>query len=396
MEQRPAVGDRLSARPAELLDHIGDGLGQDDVARRDRMAEAEPREADRRAVDGEHGGRRAKTAAWRDGDRVSAEPTDGRVLVQAHAGLDGLRAQPEREPGGVDRRGRPQDRAAEEARVAARAELVRADRAHLVGHAERRAGLDRVGRGAELRLARRDHERRRCAVPPVDRVPFAPLPDPQHPALGRAGDGECPLVADTVAEDWQIVPERRDEAAVAPARPVPREPRFEDDDVARRLERLQLPGRPEAEVPAPDDHHVGAGVRLERRARLDRPGLLEPPAVPRVPQALHGASLTGGILRLRAVAVAQLVEPRVVVPVVAGSSPVRHLFPPVTTIGRHRPRSSADRAAGFEPASGGSTPPGAMSTAAPMRDARGLAWRLDRRGRPCQGRWLDRRAEGGP
>ena len=54
-----------------------------------------------------------------------------------------------------------------------------------------------------------------------------------------------------------------------------------------------------------------------------------------------------------AVAVAQLVEPRVVVPVVAGSNPVRH----------PRPRSSADRAAAFEAASGGSTPPGAAFTA---------------------------------
>ena len=35
-----------------------------------------------------------------------------------------------------------------------------------------------------------------------------------------------------------------------------------------------------------------------------------------------------GILCGRVVAVAQLVEPRVVIPVVAGSSPVRHLFLP--------------------------------------------------------------------
>jgi hypothetical protein len=55
----------------------------------------------------------------------------------------------------------------------------------------------------------------------------------------------------------------------------------------------------------------------------------------------------------RAVAVAQLVEPRVVVPVVAGSSPVRH---PSST----RPRSSVDRATDFESVCGGSTPPGAI------------------------------------
>ena len=39
----------------------------------------------------------------------------------------------------------------------------------------------------------------------------------------------------------QVVPQRRDEAAVAPARPVPREAGLEHDDVEPGLERLQLP-----------------------------------------------------------------------------------------------------------------------------------------------------------
>jgi hypothetical protein len=55
-----------------------------------------------------------------------------------------------------------------------------------------------------------------------------------------------------------------------------------------------------------------------------------------------------------AVAVAQLVEPRVVVPVVGGSSPLRH----PSLVG---PCSSADRAAAFEAACGGSTPPRATT-----------------------------------
>ncbi len=48
-----------------------------------------------------------------------------------------------------------------------------------------------------------------------------------------------------------------------------------------------------------------------------------------------------------------------------------------TTLSVTRPRSSADRAAGFEPASGGSTPPGAISLPAPPRPARipGMAFR---------------------
>ena len=50
---------------------------------------------------------------------------------------------------------------------------------------------------------------------------------------------------------------------------------------------------------------------------------------PLYPTELRGLALLHGILCRRVVAVAQLVEPRVVIPVVAGSSPVRHLFAPI-------------------------------------------------------------------
>src|SRR5439155_12412870 len=76
-----------------------------------------------------------------------------------------------------------------------------------------------------------------------------------------------------------------------------------------------------------------------------------------------------------AVAVAQLVDPRVVVPVVVGSSPIRHPSPPRRTpSGRRltcdpRPRSSADRATDFESVCGGSTPPGAIADESPARFA---------------------------
>ena len=92
-------------------------------------------------------------------------------------------------------------------------------------------------------------------------------------------------------------------------------------------------------------------------SRRRHPGASEPP----------GRAKGDRLSCMRAVAVAQLVEPRVVVPVVAGSSPVRHPrdYPPGT-----RPRSSADRAAGFEPACGGSTPPGAIVARRARRDHR--------------------------
>src|SRR6185503_8529901 len=111
------------------------------------------------------------------------------------------------------------DRPAEEPTIAARPELLCLQMAELLRRTECLAGLDRVVRRAELRLARRDDERRRCSVPGVHARPFAPLADAVHAALGRPHDGERPLVTDPVAEDRQVVPERRDEAAVAAARP---------------------------------------------------------------------------------------------------------------------------------------------------------------------------------
>ena len=114
---------------------------------------------------------------------------------------------------------------------------------------------------------------------------------------------------------------------------------------------------------------------MPARCRM-APGGIEPPHAGSKPAALstelrgRSRSVCPTVRRYPVrveVAVAQLVEPRVVVPVVAGSSPVRHL----STLHGVRPRSSADRAAGFEPACGGSTPPGAIRPLAPMRDPRG-------------------------
>ena len=138
---------------------------------------------------------------------------------------DHRRAEAERQPRRVDGRRGAQDRPAEEPGVAARAKLVGRERADLLRRAELDAGLDRLVGRSELRLARGDVERRRGAVPGVDALALAPLADPAHAALGGAHDLERALVADAVAEDRQVVPERRDEAAVPPARPVAREAR---------------------------------------------------------------------------------------------------------------------------------------------------------------------------
>src|SRR5207244_3517950 len=98
-------------------------------------------------------------------------------------------------------------------------------------------------------------------------------------------------IAGTLPQLRQVVPQRRDEAAVAATRAMAAQPGFEDHNVEARLELLQLPSRPHAEITAADDHDVSARVPFERARRCDRPEcsrrLLEPPARARVPHPAH-------------------------------------------------------------------------------------------------------------
>ena len=142
---------------------------------------------------------------------------------------------------------------------------------------------------AELRLARRDVDRRRGAVPRVDVARLAPLSDPATRALGgtarpralarrrlgRAGSAGRPRAS------------RRSRRSVRSAR-------------ARRDLPRARPRRSRARAPSAARPSRGRGSRRRRRrrppschpraaGRLDRPGLLEPPAVARVPHPFHHA-----------------------------------------------------------------------------------------------------------
>jgi hypothetical protein len=87
------------------------------------------------------------------------------------------------------------------------------------------------------------------------------------------------LAAELVAQARQVAPVAVDEAAVAPARAAAAVLRFEQDDVEPGLALFQRQRGPEARVAAADDDDIGLGVPLERRRRLIRAGLLEPPDV---------------------------------------------------------------------------------------------------------------------
>ncbi len=199
--------------------------------------------------------------------------------MHADASLENARAEAEREPRRLDGR-------VEAIQLAAEEERRRATRPHVVGrHRHDFLRSPKSGGGSyglvprsELRLRGRDPEHRRFAEPGVDVVGVAPRADSTHRVLGRTADGERRCVSRLLAQRRRIAPERLAEAAVPSARPVSADAGLEHQHVQLGLELAELPGRPEAEVPAADNDDVGPGVAFERRTRRDVSCLLQPPA----------------------------------------------------------------------------------------------------------------------
>ena len=83
VHERAGVGDALAAGPVELVEHVVDRLGQDDVRGRDRQAVAQRLDAARGGVHRQHRGAGADAAAGGLGDDVVAHVQRGhpRVLV---------------------------------------------------------------------------------------------------------------------------------------------------------------------------------------------------------------------------------------------------------------------------------------------------------------------------
>ncbi len=168
-------------------------------------------------------------------------------------------------------------------------DFLGAERNDDVFEAELRAGLDHVVPATDLRLARGHVQRPGLPVPRVDTVGLAPLADSAHRALGGATHVNRPGIPDAVSQDREVVPEGRHEAPVPAAGAVAGQACLEHDDVGPGLELLQLPGRPETEITATDDDDVRGRVSRQGGCPLDRPGLLEPVAVPRVAHCVHRA-----------------------------------------------------------------------------------------------------------
>ena len=223
------------------------------------------------------------------GPAGGAQPAHARVLEQPRAARDQPCAQAEPEPrrlhaGGVVEH----DALAEGGRVAAAAQLLGADLAHLLGAADlARCGRDRPPRGVGAGRGRGEHVRR-VAIPGVDALGLAELADLAHRVRGGVGDRDRVGVAQQLAQPRQRHPERLAEAAVAAARPVAADVGLEQRDLRPGLGREQVPGGPHARVSAPDDRDVHVEIALQRRHRLHRAGLLEPPSVRCV---AHGPSI---------------------------------------------------------------------------------------------------------
>ena len=286
MEQRPAVVDVFAAGPADLGDDLRHRLRDHHVTRGHGQGISITRERARGTVDRNDGRARPDAAVGRRRRCVAGEPMHRRVLVQPDTRRPHAGAKAEGETGRLDACGGAQQHpAAKGRRGTPGRHLRRRQRRRLLRCTDRTACLHDLFPVAELSLARRHLQRARGPVPGVHAVLAAELADTPHGTLGGAADLDRPCIPEAVSQYREVVPQRRDEASVPPARSVTREPRLEHDDVDGRLERLELPGRPETEIASAHDDDVGRRVALERRRRLHRPCLFEPEAVARMAHA---------------------------------------------------------------------------------------------------------------
>ena len=221
VHERAGVGDALAAGPAELLEHVGDRLGQDDVRGGDRDPRAQRLEAARGGVDGQHGGARAHAAAGGLGRHAAR-----RRVQRAHP-----RALVDRDARAMTRARRPSaSRAgwtvASSATSSPRRKRGESQRARTPPRVSARTRLRRRRGDDRRRSRRRARARWRPSCSPARREPGvdALLGAPRADRLARSpttrGRPQRPLAAEALDQRRQVRPQRLAEAAVAPARPV--------------------------------------------------------------------------------------------------------------------------------------------------------------------------------
>ena len=283
IDQRAAVGDALAAGPTDLLQQVGDRLGEDDVRGGDAEAVAQG------AAPGLDGGadrqhRRAAPAPQPPGVQASTPAGPSR---SARTGVDSKSSTPRRAQALAQaqdqarrlhrRRVRVEGAGTEGRRGAAGRDLVRVQRPHRIGRAQlldrppapaprRRRGPRRSRPGG----SRRDGTRRR---PPRSRRTRQSRRRRRSAARATASAASSPQ---RLRMRRQREPHHVAEAAVASTRAASAGVRLEHDDPSVRLQPLHVPGRPEAGEATADNDHVGVAVAVQRQAPA-RP-LPPPPA----------------------------------------------------------------------------------------------------------------------
>ena len=234
-------------------------------------------------------------AAGLDPHPAAVDPPDDGVLVDADPLLERDAPQPADERGGLHGGRRALEHAGQ---------VLRRSRAP--GDLVRRQALERVGAqplrqlhgalpGTELGIRARRPEPAAGPVVAVDAVGACELSELGHGVRGLAADLQRSGLAGQLDQRRELGPPGQGEPAVATRCAAAADVGLEHHDVEVGGRLLEAKRRPQADVPAADDRHVGARRPLERRGVLAAgQRLLEPQRAVRlvVRPVAHPRSMT--------------------------------------------------------------------------------------------------------
>ena len=301
VDQGAAVGDALAPGPADLLEQVGDRLGEDDVRGGDgeRVAQRRARRL-RGAADRDDRRARAHRATVGPGNdaapaamlqlcppysgdkaAIVGETAHGRALVDLDAGGEQPLAQAERQPGrlhgrrvGIEGAGRGR-RARRSARRPRRGQRLAPRRPRPARGRPPTASLpDPVVRGR-----RRDLQVAAAAKPGVDLLLAAERLDPGDRLPRRPSHGQRPRIPPPLPHIRQREPHHVAEPPVPPTRPIPTDVALEQHDARLRLQLLDVPGSPHPRVPTANHNDISTPLPHQLRERRNLTSLLQPVAV---------------------------------------------------------------------------------------------------------------------
>src|SRR5689334_1916493 len=324
VQEHAAVDDRLAVGPADLLEEVRNGLGEDDVraevghVRRDRPPAGSCR------VDRDDDLRRTHSPGRRP-DLAVPDPRRRAVLVQLDPGFD--HAPPERahEPRGLHGCAvREEDAAPEHRRPHPLGHAVAVERNGLLGHAGGRRRRDRVLHRGILGRRGRDHEHPALAQPDVVASERAHRRDD---ALAGTSQLERRVAAEQRYERRQRRPVAVDEPPVAAARPGAARRSLEHDDTRGRLALPHGKRSPEPGIAAADHADVRRDLAVQRSRGRVCACLVPPPRGEgrEDAQAVEGADRSRRICTRTFTSMAVTATTKIAVPITftCGGAPIR-------------------------------------------------------------------------